>query len=64
MSKKKSKHDTNKESKVRFKKTGKAKKNTQRKARYDDKRVIRDMIHNCDPDEYDEFGDYIGWNDN
>jgi hypothetical protein len=63
MSKKKLKSDTDKEPKVKFKKTGRAKKNKQRRTRYDDKKAVKDMIDSCNPDEYDDYSDYVGWND-
>ena len=42
--------------------TGKVKKTKKRKSRHSDRRAIKDMIDNCKPDEYGEYSDYIGWN--
>lgn len=50
------------ENKRRYRDTGKVKENKKRKSRHDDRRAIKDMVDNIKPDEYDEYSDYIGWN--
>ena len=47
--------------KKRYRDCGKVKKNKKRKSRHQDRRAIKDMVDNVIPEEYDEYSDYMGW---
>lgn len=39
------------------------KKINRKKSRHSDKRAVKDLQDIIHPDEYDDYSDYVGWND-